>query len=214
MEGFWEHIRENRNMALSKQIISAILILLLGIVLGALSKFLDSIASNILSPILEYLDVRNFLGRFAIWMFLDLSIAVYSPSPICAVVNVFAFFSGMIASYYSYSKWIVGFFSQSYALIWVGFTTISPLLAWTCWYAKGNGKLSLWFSSLLIAVLFNASFVYGWLYFNMCSVMELITFLCGSAVLRRPSAKETIQMTVIGLAAALLLHLLVPFRFE
>ena len=214
MERFWEHIREKRNMELSIQIISTIMILLLGIVLGALSKFLDSTASNALPPIFEYLDIRNFLGRFAIWMFLGLCIAVYSPSPICAAVNVFAFFSGMIASYYAYSKWLVGFFPQSYALIWVGFTAISPLLAWICWYAKGNGKLSLWVSSLLIAVLFNVSFVYGWLYFNMCSVMELITFLCGSAVLRRPSAKETIQMTVIGLATALLLHLIVPFRFE
>ncbi len=213
MERFWKHIREKRNTALSRQIISTILILLLGIALGALSKFLDSTASNALPPILEYLDVRNFLGRFAIWMLLGLCIAVHSPSPIRAAINVFAFFSGMVASYYAYSKWIVGFFPQSYALIWVGFTAISPLLAWICWYAKGNGKFSLGISSLLIAVLFNASFVYGWLYFNMRSVPELITFLCGIAVLRRSSAKETIRMTVIGLAAALLLHLIVPFRF-
>ena len=213
MEGFWEHIRKKRNTALSAQIISTILILLLGIALGVLSKFLDSTASNVLPPILEYLDVRNFLGRFAIWMLLGLCIAVYSPSPIRAAVNVFAFFSGMVASYYAYSKWIAGFFPQSYALIWAGFTAISPLLAWICWYAKGNGKLSLGISSLLMAVLFNASFVYGWLYFNMRSVPELITFLCGIAVLRRSSAKETILMTAIGIAAALLLHLIVPFRF-
>ena len=213
MEGFWERIRKKRKTALSRQIISTILILLLGIALGVLSKFLDSTASNALPPILEYLDVRNFLGRFAIWMLLGLCIAVYSPSPIRAAVNVFAFFSGMVASYYAYSKWIAGFFPQSYALIWVGFTAISPLLAWVCWYAKGNGKFSLGISSLLIAVLFNASFVYGWLYFNMRSVPELITFLCGIAVLRRSSAKETILMTAIGIAAALLLHLIVPFRF-
>lgn len=213
MEGFLEHIRKKRNTALSGQIISTILILLLGIALGVLSKFLDSTASNALPPILEYLDVRNFLGRFAIWMLLGLCIALYSPSPIHAAVNVFAFFSGMVASYYAYSKWIAGFFPQSYALIWAGFTAISPLLAWICWYVKGNGKLSLGISSLLMAVLFNASFVYGWLYFNMRSVPELITFLCGIAVLRRPSAKETILMTAIGIAAALLLHLIVPFRF-
>ena len=213
MEGFWERIREKRKTALSRQIISTILILLLGIALGVFSKFLDSTASNALPPILEYLDVRNFLGRFAIWMLLGLCIALYSPSPIRAAVNVFAFFSGMVASYYAYSKWIAGFFPQSYALIWAGFTAISPLLAWICWYAKGNGKLSLGISSLLMAVLFNASFVYGWLYFNMRSVPELITFLCGIAVLRRPSAKETILMATIGIAAALLLHLIVPFRF-
>lgn len=117
MESFLERIREKRKTALSRQMISTILILLLGIVLGALSKFLDSTASNTLPLILEYLDVRNFLGRFAIWMLLGLCIAVYSPSPIRAAVNVFAFFFGMVASYYAYSKWIAGFFPQSYALM-------------------------------------------------------------------------------------------------
>ena len=118
-----------KSEALSGQIIRTIMILLLGIALGALSKFLDCTASNALPPILEYLDVRNFLGRFAIWMLLGLCIAVYSLSPIRAAVNVFAFFFGMVAGYYAYSKWIAGFFPQSYVLVWAGFTVVSPLLA-------------------------------------------------------------------------------------
>ena len=198
---------------LSGQITRTIMILLLGIALGALSKFLDSTASNVLPPILEYLDVRNFLGRFAIWMLLGLCIAVYSPSPIRAAVNVFTFFFGMVAGYYAYSKWIAGFFPQSYVLVWVGFTVVSPLLAWICWYAKGKEKISLGISAVVIAVLFNASFVYGWLYFNMRSILELITFLCGVIILRRSSVKETMLMIVIGIAAALLLRLVIPFHF-
>ncbi len=98
---------------LPRQIIRTILILLLGNALGALSKFLDCTASNALPPILEYLDVRNFLGCFAIWILLGLCIAVYSPSPACAAISVFAFFSGMVASYYAYSKWIAGFFLKA-----------------------------------------------------------------------------------------------------
>ena len=188
------------------------MILLLGIALGALSKFLDSTASNVLPPILEYLDVRNFLGRIAIWMLLGLCIAVYSPSPVCAAVNVFVFFSGMVAGYYAYSKWITGFFPQSYVLVWVGFTVVSPLLAWICWYAKGKENISLGISAVIIAVLFNASFIYGWLYFNMRSILELITFLCGVIILRRSSVKETMLMIVIGIAAALLLRFVIPFH--
>ena len=195
------------------QIIRTIMILLLGIALGALSKFLDSTASNALPLILEYLDIRNFLGRFAIWMLLGLCIAVYSPSPIRAAVNVFTFFFGMVAGYYAYSKWIAGFFPQSYVLVWAGFTVVSPLLAWICWYAKGKEKISLGISAVIIAVLFNASFVYGWLYFNMRSILELITFLCGVIILRRSSVKETMLMIVIGIAAALLLQLVIPFHF-
>ena len=145
-------------------------------------------------------------------MLLGLRIAVYSPSPIRAAVNVFTFFFGMVASYYAYSKWIAGFFPQSYALIWAGFTAISPLLAWICWYAKGSGKFSLGISSLLIAVLFNASFVYGWVYFDMRSILELITFFCGVIILRRSSVKETMLMIVIGIAAALLLRLVIPIH--
>ena len=85
-----------REMALSRQMIRTILILALGIALGVVSKFLDSTASNALPPILEYLDVRNLLGRFAIWILLGLCIAVYSPSPIRAAINVFAFFLSLI----------------------------------------------------------------------------------------------------------------------
>ena len=201
-----------KSETLSRQIIRTIMILLMGIALGALSKFLDSTASNVLPPILEYLDVRNFLGRFAIWMLLGLCIAVYSPSPACAAVNVFVFFSGMVASYYAYSKWIAGFFPQSYVLVWVGFTVVSPLLAWICWYAKGKENISLGISAVIIAVLFNVSFVYGWFYFNMQSILELITFLCGVIILRRSSVKETMLMIVIGIAAALLLRLVIPFH--
>jgi hypothetical protein len=195
------------------QIIRTILILLLGNALGALSKFLDCTASNALPPILEYLDVRNFLGRFAIWILLGLCIAVYSPSPACAAISVFAFFSGMVASYYAYSKWIAGFFPQSYVLVWVGFTVVSPLLAWICWYAKGKEKISMGISAVIIAVLFNVAFVYGWFYFNMHSILELITFLCGVTVLRRSSVKETMLMVAMGIAAALLLRLVIPFHF-
>ena len=213
MREFLEGIREKRTTALSGQIIRTIMILLLGIALGALSKFFDSTASNVLPSILEYLDVRNFLGRFAIWMLLGLCIVIYSPSPIRAAVNVFVFFSGMIASYYAYSKWITGFFPQSYVLVWVGFTVISPLLAWICWYAKGKEKISLGISAVIIAVLFDASFVYGWLYFNMRSILELITFICGVINLRQSSVKETMLMIVIGIAAALLLRLVIPFHF-
>ena len=141
MEAFLDNIRRKRKTALSKQIIYTAGILLLGIALDVFSKFLDCTPGNELPAFFEYLDVRNFLGRFAIWLLLGLCIAIYSASPLRAAVNVFTFFTGMVASYYAYSKWIAGFFPQSYALIWVGFTVISLFLAWICWYAKGKGKI-------------------------------------------------------------------------
>lgn len=196
---------------MSKKILHSIVVLFFGIVLGTVSKFLDTTPSNELPFIIERLDVRNFLGRFAIWILIAVCISIYSNSSIRAAVNVFTFFLGMVTSYYLYSKFIAGFFPRSYAMIWFGLTAISPLLAFVCWYAKGKSKISLAISSLIIAVLFNMTFSYGWIYFGIYSSLELIVFICGLIILRRSTIKETIVTTAIGVIAAMILNMILPF---
>lgn len=201
----------NKQMPMSKKILHSIVVLFFGIVLGTVSKFLDTTPSNELPFIIERLDVRNFLGRFAIWILIAVCISIYSNSSIRAAVNVFTFFLGMVTSYYLYSKFIAGFFPRSYAMIWFGLTAISPLLAFVCWYAKGKSKSSLAISSLIIAVLFNMTFSYGWIYFGIYSSLELIVFICGLIILRRSTIKETIVTTAIGIIAAMILNMILPF---
>ena len=201
----------NKQMPMSKKILHSIAVLFFGIVLGTVSKFLDTTPSNELPFIIERLDVRNFLGRFAIWILIAVCISIYSNSSIRAAVNVFTFFLGMVTSYYLYSKFIAGFFPRSYAMIWFGLTAISPLLAFVCWYAKGKSKSSLAISSLIIAVLFNMTFSYGWIYFDIYSSLELIVFICGLVILRRSTIKETIVTTAIGVIAAMILNMILPF---
>ncbi len=196
---------------MSKKILHSIAVLFFGIVLGTVSKFLDTTPSNELPFIIERLDVRNFLGRFAVWILIAVCISIYSNSSIRAAVNVFTFFLGMVTSYYLYSKFIAGFFPRSYAMIWFGLTAISPLLAFVCWYAKGKSKISLAISSLIIAVLFNMTFSYGWIYFGIYSSLELIVFICGLIILRRSTIKETIVTTAIGVIAAMILNMILPF---
>lgn len=196
---------------MSKKILHSIAVLFFGIVLGTVSKFLDTTPSNELPFIIERLDVRNFLGRFAIWILIAVCISIYSNSSIRAAVNVFTFFLGMVTSYYLYSTFIAGFFPRSYAMIWFGLTAISPLLAFVCWYAKGKSKISLAISSLIIAVLFNMTFAYGWIYFGIYSSLELIVFICGLIILRRSTIKETIVTTAIGVIAAMILNMILPF---
>lgn len=196
---------------MSKKILHSIAVLFFGIVLGTVSKFLDTTPSNELPFIIERLDVRNFLGRFAVWILIAVCISIYSNSSIRAAVNVFTFFLGMVTSYYLYSKFIAGFFPRSYAMIWFGLTAISPLLAFVCWYAKGKSKISLAISSLIIAVLFNMTFAYGWIYFDIYSSLELIVFICGLVILRRSTIKETIVTTAIGVIAAMILNMILPF---
>lgn len=209
---FFNRIRcANKQMPMSKKILHSIVVLFFGIVLGTVSKFLDTTPSNELPFIIERLDVRNFLGRFAIWILIAVCISIYSNSSIRAAVNVFTFFLGMVTSYYLYSKFIAGFFPRSYAMIWFGLTAISPLLAFVCWYAKGKSKISLAISSLIIAVLFNMTFSYGWIYFGIYSSLELIVFICGLIILRRSTIKETIVTTAIGVIAAMILNMILPF---
>lgn len=196
---------------MSKKILHSIVVLFFGIVLGTVSKCLDTTPSNELPFIIERLDVRNFLGRFAIWILIAVCISIYSNSSIRAAVNVFTFFLGMVTSYYLYSKFIAGFFPRSYAMIWFGLTAISPLLAFVCWYAKGKSKSSLAISSLIIAVLFNMTFSYGWIYFGIYSSLELIVFICGLIILRRSTIRETIVTTAIGIIAAMILNMILPF---
>lgn len=195
------------------QAAATIVIGFVGIILGTFSKWLDTIAVNDLPGILEVLDLRNFLGRFPFWILIAILLSRYSRSAVRAAVNVFVFFAGMVASYYLYSYFAAGFFPRSYACIWFGFTILSPFLAWICWSAGGTGRLSFFLSALIFAAFFNMTFVYGWFYFDLRSILELLVFVCSVLTLRRENSKETLLMAVCGIAAALVLNAVIPFHF-
>ena len=208
----------NAENSISKnsKIINTIVVLFLGIALGTFSKYLDFRQAElpcVLMAIDEAFDIHNFLGRFAIWVLIALCISIYSNSAIRASVNVFAFFVGMVASYYLYSNYIAGFFPRSYAMIWFGFTAVSPLLAFVCWYARGKSKLAFILSALILAVLFNMCFVYGFGYFSARSVLEVIVFIIGFIVLKRNSLRSSALMGTISIVLAFLLNIIIPFHF-
>lgn len=214
---FLSNIRavENR-LSVGKMVRNTAAIALLGIALGLFSKYLDyrqGQLPTLLQFLDETLDFHNFLGRFAIWIVLAVGISISSNSPIRAAINVFAFFVGMVASYYWYSTFIAGFFPRSYAMIWVGFTILSPLLAFICWYAKGSGWISLVLSSAICAVLFNLTFAYGATYFDLRSSLELVTFLCSLVLLRRKTIKDTAIMIALAVVIAVVLNAAVPLYF-
>ena len=214
MNKFLNKIRSIENeIPITRKIINTILILCFGIVLGTFAKFLDTTASNTLSFIFEYLDISNFLGRFAIWLLIALYIAIYSHSSIRASLNVLVFFIGMVSSYYLYSYFVAGFFPKNYAMIWLGFTAISPLLAFVCWYAKEKSKISFILSVIIIAILFNFTFIYGWIYFDVYSILEVIVFGCALIALKRNTFRETTYMILSAVVIAVILNMLVPFHF-
>ena len=125
MKKFLNDIRSAENpISGNRKIINTIAILLLGIALGTFSKFLDFRQAELPSVLMAIdgaLDVHNFLGRFAIWVLIALCISIYSNSAIRASVNVFAFFAGMVASYYFVFKLCRRIFSKKlrYDLVWL-----------------------------------------------------------------------------------------------
>lgn len=199
--------------SIKRQVISTIDILAFGICMGLFSKFLDYRQAELpalLQTIDNALDFHNFLGGFAPWIVIAVCISVYSHTPIRAAINVFSFFTGFVASYYIYCNFVAGFFPKSYALIWIVFTIISPILAFFSWYAKGKGSIALILSSCIISVLMNTAFSYGMFYIDIRSGLNLIMLLLGVFVLRK-SMKETIGMMGIAIAFAILIKMVIPF---
>lgn len=184
-------------------------ILLFGIFLGSFSKWLDCMPVNELPYLIAVLDLRNFFGRLAIWVLLAVCISIYSKSALKASVNVFVFFAGAVSSYYIYSKFIAGFFPRTYAVIWIGLTILSPVLAFICWHARQQGKAGLIISAGVLAVLFNRAFGY----FYIKQVLESIIYVLSIVILRRPTVKETIFMIGLSVVIAAVLNYIIPFHF-
>lgn len=197
-----------------KQALSTIVILFIGFCLGIFSKYLDyrqTELPHVMQIIDRALDFHNFLGRFAPWILSATCIAVYSKTPTRAAINVLSFFAAMISGYYLYCNFVAGFLPKSYVMIWVGFTILSPFLAFLCWYAKGKGKIALILSSGIIAVFINTTFSYGIVYISIQSVLDVIILLIALAVLRRP-VKEMIFMIGIGIVLAVVIDIILPLQ--
>ena len=75
------------------------------------------------------------------------------------------------------------------------------------------GRFAFVLSVMILAVLFNMTFVYGSGYFEMRSILELVTFICAVVFLKRTTIKDTMIMLVLSCCMAFALDLIVPFHF-
>ena len=183
-----DQIRKPERCSVGKTLIIAAGCLAAGIMLGAFSKWLDDIAldSSIWwHRVIETFDLGNFFSDFAIWLLIALAIAVFSPSPLRAALNVFLFFAGMCAAYHAYTIAVSGFDPSAYMMIWYGITLLSPLLAILCWYAKGTGVVSIILDIGIIAVFFLSCFSVGFFYADLKGILYLLVFCGAAAVLYR-----------------------------
>ena len=198
-----DSIRERTDAKLTRTAAFIVLFLALGALAGVGSKYLDTLAFNTLPELMQILDFSNFLGRPAVWIFVALLISCFSGSPFRAAWYVFAFFVGMVGCYYLYSKYGAGFYPADYARIWYAFTALSPVLAFLCWFAKGEGIPSIIISSCILAVMINCTFSYGAIYVHLNGILELLLLSGTLMVLKR---KQIASMVILGTALAILVH--------
>lgn len=191
-------IRKPATIPRSQKIIGSFAILLAGIILGTLSKKLDTTASNLLPSFLESLDLRNFFSRMGIWIFFAVLISIYSKTPLRAAANVFLFFTGMVSSYYLYTVFVAGFFPRSYMMIWVAMTFLSPFMAFTCWYAKGEGIISIIIAASIFMFMTRQTFVCGLWYLDIKYILELFLW-AGTLFILYKTPKQITKVVIIGL---------------
>ena len=199
---YFEQIRKpSKNMSFKRRIAITLGVILLGLLLGVLQKWLDGAGSSILPAILQQLDVGNYFGRLAIWILLGTIISVYSESPLRAAINTFFFFLSMLAGYYLYCNHILGFLPRTYMMMWIVIAFGSFFMAYICWYAKGKGFIAITISSMIIGVLlaqaFNLNVTQG---FYVYHSLEVLTWLIGVILLRRKPKEYAIE---IGLSVVI-----------
>ena len=211
IKAFFEQIRKpSKNVSLNRQIVITLGIILLGFLLGVFQKWIDGTGSSILPAILRQLDVGNYFGRLAIWVLLATIISVYSESPLRAAINTFFFFISMLAGYYLYCNYILGFLPRTYMIMWIVIAFASFFMAYICWYAKGEGIIAIFISSMIMGVLlaqaFNLNFTQG---FYMYHFLEVITWLIGVILLRR-KPKEYASEIGLSVLIAFIYQLVMP----
>ena len=200
---FFEKIRKPRkNVTLNRQVAITLGIILFGFVLGVLQKWIDGTVSNTFPAILQQLDIGNYFGRLAIWILLATIISVYSESPLRAAINTFFFFISMLAGYYLYCNYILGFLPRTYMMMWIVIAFASFFMAYICWYAKGEGIIAIFISSMIMGVLlaqaFNLNITQG---FYMYHFMEVVTWIIGVILLRRKSKEYAVAIGLSVLIA-------------
>ncbi len=207
LKEFLNNIREEgNNLDFKRKIINTSLIFILGIILGFISKWLDSRTFN--NAILDYLDLGNFFSNMAIWLFSALTISIYSKSPKRASINVFLFFIAMTISYHLYTIIFNGFNPKNYMMIWYGFTIISPILAYIAWYAKSNNKYSIIIDSIIIFFMLASCFSMGMWYFDFRGILYTITFIDSLCIIYKDIKIISISF-IIGLILSFMIR--IPF---
>lgn len=107
---------------------NSLLVLLLGLALGVLSKW-----SDFYSPVLAALT-----SGVQLWVFLSCAAALGSRTPGRAALHVFLLLGGMVCAYYAAAVRMGGVWGRNFAIGWGIAAVLSVIPGWMVWFARGR----------------------------------------------------------------------------
>ena len=153
---------------MKNKILNPIIIFIIGLILGIVSKLFD-IYTEILG---------NVFSEFAVWILFGTLISIYSDNKKKAMINVFLFCIGMLITYYLTAHITHSVYGWIFIKGWTLFACVSPVFAYFTWIKKKKGFLPLIIRFGIIGVsMFSSLFLFTFDIFDLIINLILIYFL-------------------------------------
>ena len=148
---------------------NSLLILLLGVVLGALSKWSDGYV----------LWLSDLTSGISLWILLATAVALYSRTAMRAALNVFLLLGGMVGAYYLTAVLTNSVWGKNYLIGWGVAAVLSAIPGYLVWFAKGRSRRA-WLLSLGVVVVQIALVI---VLFRTVRIFDVVMILLTAAVL-------------------------------
>ena len=148
---------------------NSLLILLLGVVLGALSKWSDGYV----------LWLSDLTSGISLWILLATAVALYSRTAMRAALNVFLLLGGMVGAYYLTAVLTNSVWGKNYLIGWGVAAVLSAIPGYLVWFAKGRSRRA-WLLSLGVLAVQIALVI---VLFQRVRIFDAVMILLTAAVL-------------------------------
>lgn len=149
---------------------NSLLILLLGVALGAVSKWSDNHMA------VWFAEVTSGI---ALWILLAATVALYSRTAMRAALNVFLLLGGMVGAYYLTAVLTNSVWGESFMIGWGVAAVLSVVPGYLVWFAKGRSRRA-WLLSLGVLAVQIALVI---ALFRTVRIYDIVMILLTAAVL-------------------------------
>ena len=147
---------------------NSLLILLLGVVLGALGKWSDGYVAWL----------AELTSGISLWILLATAVALYSRTAMRAALNVFLLLGGMVGAYYLTAMLTNSVWGKNYLIGWGAAAVLSAIPGYLVWFAKGRSRRA-WLLSLGVVVVQIALVI---VLFRTVRIFDVVMILLTAAV--------------------------------